>query len=365
MRCLQSKPNLQRAKSLEICSLPSRKQLRSRKTVGRLGFGLAERGFFGPDLRFKDFVRGLVWYPVLRFMRLIFLAFRAVATFLLLHLAVNAVAQSSASARESLPKPPQNETPVLFTGFPAIFELAESGLRSVFGKAGGETRCGTFTLLSYAGVLPEVRVTASGLGLVDFSASGKNASNEVTIANVDSNGIKVGFCVRGELVREPGTSAQGKLVAFAAGYKPASVGIKVDRPNLSPRVKALQWFFAILVPAIIAGIFGLGSAWGTNALTQRRDQKSAFRKFKDERWEDLSDFFHAYLQNMVKECQTKEQFARRLREELQTRGYWALIPWKERDRIERFIRQNETSRMTSILAILFSEWKSDLSELEK
>jgi hypothetical protein len=130
-------------------------------------------------------------------------------------------------------------------------------------------------------------------------------------------------------------------------------------------MSALQWFAAILLPAALAGIFGAGSAWVTSSLTQRRDQRTTFRKFKDDRWDDLGVFFQTHIRNVLGECKNELELAERLRLELQTRGYWTSIPWKERDQIEQFIKRKKASRMRSVLAILFWEWEKDLSELHK
>jgi len=191
----------------------------------------------------------------------------------------------------------------------------------------------------------------------------KNAPNQITISDLPPDGVTVNFCVHQNLIQQPGSSVQGKLIAFAAGYKPTTATVKVDRPSLAPWIRALQWFVAILVPAALVGIFGAGSAWLTSSLTQRREQKTAFRKFKDDRWDDLADFFHTYLRNVLREYDDEQQFAKRIHLELLNRGYWASIPWKERDRIERFIRKQEASRMRSVLAALFLEWENDLLEL--
>lgn len=287
-----------------------------------------------------------------------------IVSFVLLWSALNAVAGNPPLPNALGSKPLQIETPVLFTGSPAVVELPQSGFKSLYEKGDTGKACNAFTLVPYAGTLQDIRVTASGLGLVDFSVSNKNVPNEVTIADLPPDGVTVTFCVHGDLIREPGSSAQGRLIAFAAGYKPATVNVKLDRPSLAPWVKALQWFAAILLPALLAAIFGIGSAWGTLRLSQRREQTTAFRKFKDDRWDDLGDFFHTHLRNILQECHGEQEFANRLRLELQSRGYWTSIPWKERDRIERFIRKQESSRMRSVLAILFWEWKSDLSELK-
>lgn len=273
------------------------------------------------------------------------------------------VAENCESAVLPPTKPPQVETPVLFTAFPAVIRLPEGAFTSLFANADVGTKCGALTLVPYGGTLQAVRVTTSGLGAVDFSISNENVANQITVSELRPEGISVNFCVHGDLVRQPASSVQGKLIVFAAGYKPATANVKIERPSLAPWVTALQWFFAILLPAILASIFGVGGTWLTSALVQRRDQKTTFRKLKDEKWDDLGDFFQTYLRNVVHEYHDEHEFAKRLRSELQIRGYWTSIPWKERDRIERFIRQQKTLRMRSTLAALFSEWEKDISRL--
>jgi hypothetical protein len=287
----------------------------------------------------------------------------ALVSLLFLWPPLNAVAQYPPSLNPLTSKSPQIEIPVLFTGLPAVVELPQSSLKSLFAKGDARSKCTTFTLVPYAGTLQEVRVTASGLGLVDFSRSDKNVPNQVTLGDLHPEGQTVNFCVHGELIREPASSVQGKLIAFAPGYKPATVNFKVERPTLAPWIKALQWFIAILLPVVLAGTFGAASAWVTSFIAQRREQKTVFRKFKDEKWNDLGVFFHTYLINVLREYQSEEEFAERLRLELQSRGYWTSIPWRERDRIERFIKQKKAARMRKVLVVLFREWEKDLSEL--
>ena len=101
--------------------------------------------------------------------------------------------------------------------------------------------------MPYAGTLQNVGVTASGLGSVDFFPSNKNVPNQVTLEDLHPEGATVNFCVHGELIREPASSVQGKLIAFAPGYKPTAFSVKVDRPALTPWIKALEWFFADLI----------------------------------------------------------------------------------------------------------------------
>ncbi len=259
--------------------------------------------------------------------------------------------------------PPRAETPVLFTGLPSVVELPQGTLKFLFGNVDAGKRCDSFVLMPYAGELHAVRVTATGLGSIELSISDK-VGNQLVIPDLPLEGIAVRFCVGADLLRQPASSTSGRLIVFAQGYKPTMANIRVDRPGLAPWGKALQWFFAILLPVALAGGFGIGSTWATSRVTQRRDQKSVFRKFKDDNWNELADFFHAHVHNVLKQCQNKREFARRLGSELQSRGYWTSIPWKERDRMERFMKRQEAGRMRSVLAVLFWEWEKDLSELQ-
>ena len=287
------------------------------------------------------------------------------ALLLVLYSSLSAAAKNIPTLDPLTFKPSQVETPVLFTGLPAVLELPQNTFRSLFAKIDAGTKCDSFTLVPYIGPLHAVRVTASGLGLVDFSISNNSVPNQITISDLPTDGVTVKFCVHGDLIRQPASSVQGKLIAVAPGYKPTTSNVKLGRPSLAPWMSALQWFAAILLPAALAGIFGAGSAWVTSSLTQRRDQRTTFRKFKDDRWDDLGVFFQTHIRNVLGECKNELELAERLRLELQTRGYWTSIPWKERDQIEQFIKRKKASRMRSVLAILFWEWEKDLSELHK
>src|ERR1017187_522679 len=287
------------------------------------------------------------------------------ASLLLLGFSLYAADENPSSPDPLAARTAQLDTPLVFAGLPAVVEFPRGTLQSLFAEVDAGKQCNTFTLVPYAGTLQAVRVTSSGLGSVDFSVSSKNVRNQITIDRLNPEGVSVDFCVHGDLIRQPASYLQGKVIAFAAGYRPAIADVKLDRPNLAPWVSALQWFVAILVPALLAGAFGAGSAWVTSGLVQRREQKTAFRKFKDDKWDDLTDFFHTYLRNVRQACENEQEFSKRLRSELQSRGYWTSIPWKERDQIERFIKQQELSRMRSVLTVLFLEWEMDLSELRK
>lgn len=281
-------------------------------------------------------------------------------TTLLLLVAVNLAAQSHPP---SVLNPAQYETPILFTGLPSVIELPQGNLIPSITNENNQLECKYLILLPYAGNFQNVHLTSSGLGAVTFTTGGSMVPNQIALPNIGPDGTKVTFCMRRDLILQPASSVQGKLIVFAPGFKPVTAGIKLERPTLAPSVKAMEWFFAILIPVLIAAVVGAGGSWLTNNLTQRRDQKEAFRKFKDEKWDDLADFFQMHLRNVLRECNDEQEFAARVQRELQSRGYWINIPWKERDRIERFIKRQQADRMKAVLTIVFAEWSKAISEL--
>lgn len=295
-----------------------------------------------------------------------YLLYHRAAWMMVLCLPMAAATKKAPSAKPVPPDVEGVQTPVLFTGLPASIELPARTLKSFLWKVEPGTVCDSFTLVPYVGTLQTVHVTASGLGMVDFSLSGHGFQrDQLVIPDLQPNGATVYFCVRGNSLLQPASSAKGSLIAFVAGYKPATVDIRMDRPSLAPWITTLGWFVAILVPVVLTAIFAILSTWATSSVGQRREQKTAFRKMKDDKWDELADFFQTYLRNLLAQCQNDQEFVKVVRSELQTRGYWSSIPWKERDRIERSIKQREALHVMSELASLFREWDKPVSELHK
>lgn len=287
-----------------------------------------------------------------------------VVSLLVLCLPLNAATPKPQVSNRPAGQLPEVETPVVFEGLQAALELPPRTLESFILPSDAGTTCASFTIVPYGGVIPAVQVTASGLGSVAFFfPSQQRQKNRIEIPELQSDGTPVNFCVDGNSLLQPGSSLQGNLIAFATGFKPARATIKIQRPSLAKWIMALGWFVAILLPAALTGIFGVVSAWATSGLGQRRDQKTAFRKMKDDKWEDLVVFFQTHLGNVLAHCDNRQELARSVRSELQNRGFWTSIPWRERDRIDQFVKGRDGQRLMSELAILFREWEKDIREI--
>lgn len=223
-------------------------------------------------------------------------------------------------------------------------------------------------------VMRTISVEAAGFGSArlialsdtDPCSPAANAqSHRLVLGQVTESGTRICVFVPLALIPDPAMSLKGDIVTTASGFEPINTRIEIQRAPLPSRT-AFLWFIGIAAPALIG--FWL-NGWATRmaeSRTRRNAQIDAFEKHKDAHNAAFRSYFEDYLPSLSDK--SGREFIRAAYGELVNQGSWSSIPWKERRRLDKYVRlnqitDNDLTDFKDQLYSLFPEWQEVIKKL--
>jgi hypothetical protein len=258
--------------------------------------------------------------------------------------------------KEELEPPPL----VVLSGSQSSLHLRPPLGLSVFSAFSRQNEvCTNFALRSRKGLVPEVSVTSTGLGdatFVDLATKPQVRQTMLPLTNLNTDGKSIQVCLPSQSVPSPGDSIEGKLLVLVGDRKPLEVPLKLDRPSSDPISSALQWFGALVVPALVAILIASVTAY----LAERRKQKVRFEKFRDLAYAELRDFFGTHYATLHRDNMNAARLSAALENALREQRIWARIPDRERHRLIKCLRGSNAEATRGLLSKLFADWKDKI-----
>jgi hypothetical protein len=271
---------------------------------------------------------------------------------------------------QAIARPAAEESTVVISGNASVLRPPDGWWGYLPFVNDDPTVCTDFFIRTRAGEVRDLELTSTGLGPARFAlkptdnqlspgnsaSAARNSNGELSLVvpQLGRTEQPVNLCLQiKRLVPLPGTTAEGKILIID-GNKTQALPIKLENPSAPPLYTAMQWFFGIVIPALLSFL----AAWGLTELNSSRNQRAReqqrFERFKARRYQTLKDFFTAYYQNL---SEANEEFPTQLRENLLTRNYWVYIPSRKLSALEQAISRRQRSEIGRVLAELFPDWR--------
>lgn len=215
--------------------------------------------------------------------------------------------------------------------------------------------------------VPEVGVATAGLGPTTLGREQLGASTEckksipdertlVRLTGPPPDGIHLRVRVPADLVPEPGTVVEGKIVITVPSYDALELPLKVTNVARAGAV-ATGWVLGIVVPALLTAALAYFGHKATTAWTARRKEEEDFLTFKDQKFDDLNRLFTLYYPTIY---ETAPPDLQGLAEELRSNHFVDRIPRRIRRRLETALTRSDVSGTVSALGAAFNHWKPRL-----
>lgn len=227
--------------------------------------------------------------------------------------------------------------------------------------------CTSFYVLPHADAVQRVMITSTGLGLATFKVDEGGAGSGGCPKSTDGEqshlllpmldtSKRILIRIPGNEVPELGNAIEGKILVVTPKQKPQEVPIKVENPASAFRT-AWLWVWGILVPGAITFVFGYAAVVANNWYMNRKTQSDVFRKYKDDNYSKLKDFFTGPYAISVRDSADDRTFAQAVRDDLTNEALLTALPGHKRRKLERLLGKCNGRGIKAVLVALFPEWK--------